>query len=195
MKNSFTFSVFNKIGLIHNEKKYGSITIWGMLCHIYKSLKVIFCFKLAYSPGFIETVYFNKFRAYLWRKMGSSVGKGVCIGHSVSTDIGNTELITIEDHVIITNGCTILCHRRDMAQYYKYDEAHLLPYIYRGIVLKKNCQLGMGTIVMPGVTVGEGAIVGARSVVTKDVPAWTIAAGSPCKVIKGIPNREDADND
>lgn len=43
---------------------------------------------------------------------------------------------------------------------------------------------------MPGVTVGEGAIIGARSVVTKDVPAWTIAVGNPCKVIKEVPPRE-----
>ena len=44
----------------------------------------------------------------------------------------------------------------------------------------------MGSIIMPGVTVGEGAIIGARSVVTHDVPAWTIVAGSPAKVIKEL---------
>ena len=49
----------------------------------------------------------------------------------------------------------------------------------------------MGSIIVPGVTIGEGAIVGARSVVTKDVPAWTIAAGSPAKVIKEIPKRDE----
>ena len=48
----------------------------------------------------------------------------------------------------------------------------------------------MGSIIMPGVTIGEGAIIGARSVVTRDVPAWTIAAGSPCKVIKDIEERK-----
>jgi len=44
---------------------------------------------------------------------------------------------------------------------------------------------------MPGVTIGEGAIVGAGSLVTKDIPAWTIAAGRPAKVIKEIPKRKD----
>ena len=43
---------------------------------------------------------------------------------------------------------------------------------------------------MPGVTIGEGAIVGAGSLVTKDVPAWTIATGRPAKVVKEIPKRE-----
>lgn len=77
-----------------------------------------------------------------------------------------------------------------MKGYRKGDNGTKLPYIYAPVTLKKGCQLGMGTIVMPGVTVGEGAIVGARSVVTKDVPAWTIAAGSPAKVIKEIPERQ-----
>ena len=41
-------------------------------------------------------------------------------------------------------------------------------------------------MVLPGVTIGEGAIVGAGSMVTKDIPAWTIATGRPAKVVKEI---------
>ena len=78
-----------------------------------------------------------------------------------------------------------------MKGYRKGDNGTQLPYIYAPVTLKKGCQLGMGSIVMPGVTVGEGAIVGARSVVTKDIPAWTIAAGSPAKVIKQILERDE----
>ena len=44
---------------------------------------------------------------------------------------------------------------------------------------------------MPGVTVGEGAVVGAGSLLTKDIPAWTIAVGRPAKVIKEIPKRNN----
>jgi galactoside O-acetyltransferase len=47
--------------------------------------------------------------------------------------------------------------------------------------------LGFDVVVLKGVTIGEGAIVGARSVVTKDVPPWTIAAGNPARVVKEIP--------
>lgn len=55
--------------------------------------------------------------------------------------------------------------------------------------------LGMETMVMPGVTIGEGAIIGAYSLVTKDIPAWTVATGRPAKVVKEIPEREIKDDD
>jgi acetyltransferase-like isoleucine patch superfamily enzyme len=65
-----------------------------------------------------------------------------------------------------------------------------LGYVLKPIVLKKGCLIGMESFVLPGVTVGEGAIVGAGSLVTKDVPAWTVATGRPAKVVREIPKRE-----
>ena len=50
--------------------------------------------------------------------------------------------------------------------------------------------IGMETLIMPGVTIGDGAIVGAYSLVTRDIPAWTIATGRPAKVVKYISQRE-----
>lgn len=51
--------------------------------------------------------------------------------------------------------------------------------------------IGMNVIILKGVTVGEGAIVGAGSVVTKDVPAWTVVAGNPAVVVKTLDNRKN----
>ena len=56
--------------------------------------------------------------------------------------------------------------------------------------LKKGCLIGMESFVMPGVTVGEGAVVGAGSLVAKDVPDWCVAVGRPAKVVREIPKRE-----
>lgn len=49
-----------------------------------------------------------------------------------------------------------------------------------------NCWIGMNCIVLKGVTIGEGAVVAAGSVVTKDVPAWSVVAGNPARVVKYI---------
>lgn len=57
-------------------------------------------------------------------------------------------------------------------------------YITAPVKIGNNCWLGEGVIIMPGVTIGDGCVIGAHSVVNKDVPAACIAVGSPAKVIK-----------
>lgn len=73
-----------------------------------------------------------------------------------------------------------------MSIYKKGMDSSLLPFLYGPVKLCKGSQIGMGAIIMPGVTIGEGAIIGAGAVVTHNIPAWTIAVGSPAKVIKEL---------
>ena len=54
------------------------------------------------------------------------------------------------------------------------------------IVIGDDVWVGGGAIICPGITIGEGAIIGAGGVVTKDVPANTVVAGNPCKVIRKL---------
>lgn len=54
------------------------------------------------------------------------------------------------------------------------------------ILIKNNVWIGMNVIILKGVTIGEGAIVAAGSVVTKDVPDWTLVGGNPAKIIKNL---------
>lgn len=49
-----------------------------------------------------------------------------------------------------------------------------------------NVWIGGNTVICPGVTIGDCCVIGAGSVVTKDIPAWTVAAGNPCRVIRAI---------
>ena len=53
-----------------------------------------------------------------------------------------------------------------------------------------NVWLGGNTVVCPGVHIGNNVVIGAGSVVTKDIPDWSIAAGNPCKVIRFITNED-----
>lgn len=54
----------------------------------------------------------------------------------------------------------------------------------------KNCWLGAGVIVVPGVSIGDDTVIGAGSVVTKDIPSGVVAVGNPCRVIKEIKREE-----
>ena len=54
----------------------------------------------------------------------------------------------------------------------------------------KNCWLGAGVIVVPGVSIGDDTVIGAGSVVTKDIPSGVVAVGNPCRVIKDIKREE-----
>ncbi len=54
----------------------------------------------------------------------------------------------------------------------------------------ENCWLGAGVIVLPGVTIGDRSVIGAGSVVTKDIPADVVAAGNPCRVLRTIGERD-----
>lgn len=54
------------------------------------------------------------------------------------------------------------------------------------IHIGKNCWLGAGVVVMPGITIGDNSVIGAGSIVTKDIPANSLAYGSPCRVIREL---------
>ncbi len=77
--------------------------------------------------------------------------------------------------VLATAGHPILPELREKA--YQYN----MP-----IHIGKNCWLGAGVIVLPGVTVGDNTVIGAGSVVTKDIPPNCVAVGNPCRVLREI---------
>ena len=60
----------------------------------------------------------------------------------------------------------------------------------RDVILGRHVHIGMGSIIMPGVTIGDGCSIGAGSLVTKSMPAWTICYGSPCKPIRPKPKEK-----
>lgn len=128
----------------------------------------------------------RKIRPLILKWIGCKVGKKVFIGDDIYIDAGYADLITIDDHVHIAARSMLLCHKRDLSNYCRGDNYSQKKYMTGKIHLKKGCAIGTSTLIMPGITVGEGAVVGAFSLVTKDIPAWTIAAGSPAKIIRQI---------
>lgn len=106
----------------------------------------------------------------------TTLGKNVFINHACSfLDIGG---IVIEDDVMIGPRVNITSegHPLDPA-----DRKALIP---KRVVIKRNAWIGAGATILPGVTVGENAVVAAGAVVSRDVPPDTVVAGIPAKVVK-----------
>ncbi|MCM1139374.1 MAG: acyltransferase [Muribaculum sp.] len=188
-KLSFTYRFLRKIGLHYSEEEYGQVTLGQLVNRVNKTFRDSFLLCCIMNNWLLSPLLPRKIRPWVLRKIGCNVGKDVFVGDSVKIDTGHSDLITIEDGVSIAGGTRLLCHQRDFSDYCVGDEYLALGYVLKPIVLKKGCLVGMESFVMPGVTIGEGAVVGAGSLVTKDIPDWTIAAGRPAKVLKKIPKR------
>lgn len=131
-------------------------------------------------------------RPKYWKKCGVDTNGNFRVGYGVYFDAGNATHIHIEDGVWIASQTLFLCHRRVLNDYYIGDDYNKLGYKIEDIYLKKGCCIGMRSIVMPGVTIGEGAIVGAGSLVTKDVPPYTVVVGNPAHVVKSFTKRDNS---
>jgi acetyltransferase-like isoleucine patch superfamily enzyme len=108
----------------------------------------------------------------------TKIGKNVFINFDcVFLDLGG---ITIEDNVLIAPKVSLLSEGHVISP---NERQSLVP---GHIHIKKNAWIGAGAAILPGVTVGENAIVAAGAVVSKDVPANAIAGGVPAKIIKKI---------
>src|SRR5436190_17015449 len=106
----------------------------------------------------------------------TKIGKNVFINFDcVLLDLGG---ITIEDNVLIAPKVSLLSEGHPISP---NERQSLVP---GRIHVKKNAWIGAGATILPGVTVGENAVVSAGAVVSKDVPANTIVGGVPAKQIK-----------
>ena len=108
----------------------------------------------------------------------TKIGKNVFINFDcVFLDLGG---ITIEDNVLIAPKVSLLSEGHPVSPNKRQS---LVP---GHIHIRKNAWIGAGATILPGVTVGENAVVAAGAVVSKDVPANTVVGGIPAKIIKSI---------
>ncbi len=110
----------------------------------------------------------------------TTIGDGTFINHNAYLMDGGT--ITIGSHCFIGPNCGMYTADHPLiAQERNRGYELALP-----IVIKNNVWIGADVTILPGVTIGEGSVIGGKSVVTKDIPAGVIAVGNPCRVMRPI---------
>jgi acetyltransferase-like isoleucine patch superfamily enzyme len=119
----------------------------------------------------------KRFRTVFHRLKGVNIGKRVEIGYMVLIDNRRPELVTIEDDVTLTTMCVVIAH--DLSPNFNEGKE-----IIGKVLIKKGAFIGMNSTIMPGITIGEGSVVAAGSVVTKDVEPFTVVGGVPAKKIR-----------
>ena len=168
-----TSVIYNEARIVNNQKGFLSIKI-GPYSHIRGEL-------LTFGHGgriqIGEYGYIGE-QSKIWSAASISIGNRVLISHNVNifdslTHPVNPKMRHEQFKKIISN--------RHLNEIDLQEEA---------VCIKNDVLIGCMSIILKGVTIGEGAIVGAGSVVTKDVPPWTIVAGNPAKIIREISEYE-----
>lgn len=116
-------------------------------------------------------------RIHVYRKAGIKIGEHTLFGSHVFLDVMFPN-ITIGDDVILAGYDYILSHS-NVLRGLKADEGRIKP-----VVIKNGVRLSINVTVLPGVTIGENAVIGAGAVVTEDIPANCLAVGVPAKPVK-----------
>jgi acetyltransferase-like isoleucine patch superfamily enzyme len=106
-----------------------------------------------------------------------------------SLRIHDSAFVTIGNRVLIAPNVTILTERHDKDVQSRRDGV-----VYaRPVTIGDDCWIGAGATILPGVTIGNGTTIGAGSVVTKDIPSFSVAWGVPARVIHGVDDPDAAD--
>lgn len=142
--------------------------------------RVKYC--LIYKIG-VHFPYF-KIRVSSLRALGYEVGEETYFADDLIVTMGylNRGTLKLGKRVAIGPRCVlVLAAHANNSKIMDY-----IPQKERRIVIEDDVWLGAGVIVLPEVTIGEGAVIGAGAVVTKDIPPHSVAVGNPAKVIKKV---------
>ena len=119
------------------------------------------------------------------------IQKGAKIGRRVKVSSHSfiCEGVTIEDEVFIGHGVMFINDKYPRSTTLTGDSQTEADWKCISTLVRQRASIGSNATILCGVTIGEGAIVGAGSVVTHNVPPWTVVAGNPAKIIRTIENK------
>ncbi len=140
-------------------------------------------------------------RTEMLKEMFAEIGEGCYIEPPFHSNFGgkhchfgkniycNFNLTLVDDTHIYVGDCTMFGPNVTVATagHPILPELREKGYQYNAPVhIGKNCWIGAGALIMPGITIGDNVVIGAGSVVTKDVPSNVVAVGNPCRVLREV---------
>jgi carbonic anhydrase/acetyltransferase-like protein (isoleucine patch superfamily) len=171
------------------------------------------------ETAYVETTFsFHLFRSE--QPVGVRIGRGASTYLGTMFDVGPRGRVRVGEYALV-HGARILCdeeveigdyalvswnvvlmdtyrvpfdpgeRRRELGRVPGRSPRHLAGGKPRPVRLGRNVWIGFDACVLPGVTIGEGAVVGARSVVAEDVPPFTVVAGNPARVVRRLGGGKD----
>ncbi len=175
---------------MHNQDthKGASFSLANRLSRLLWNLTYLFLFRYSPRP-------FHSWRSFLLRSFGAKIGRGVhvypgvkiwapwnlVIGNEsgIASDVNlyNQGTITIGYRTVISQGSHLVAGTHDYKQ-------KGFPLITKPINIGDQVWIAADSFIHPGVSIGNGCVIGARSVVVKDMPDWMVCSGHPCVPLK-----------
>jgi len=165
-----------------------SFSFRNRIARLLWNIAAVIFFRLSPSP-------FHSWRSFLLRIFGAKVGRGVHIYPKVkiwapwNLELGD-ECGIANEAILYSQGKINIGYRAVISQgahlcagTHDYNEPGF-PIVIMPICIGDQAWIAAEAFVHPGITIGEGCVIGARAVVNKDMPAWMVCAGHPCKPIK-----------
>jgi acetyltransferase-like isoleucine patch superfamily enzyme len=123
--------------------------------------------------------FFNLYRAGL---RGLEIGQNCFVGEECLLDLADR--IVMEEHTTLSERVTILTHTN--VGYYDHPLQRHFPAISGPVRFGRGCFVGVNATILPGITVGEGSVIAAGAVVTRDVPPWHVVGGVPARPLRKL---------
>ncbi|AJS60809.1 acyltransferase [Paenibacillus sp. IHBB 10380] len=143
----------------------------------WKGIKNFVCIQIARYCPILQV------KNWIYRHMlGMKVGKHTAFGLMVMVDVFFPEKISVGENSVIGYNTTILAHEY-LIHEYRLGE----------VIIGENVMIGANSTILPGVTIGDGAIVAAGSVVHKDVAPGTFVGGNPLRELRPAATRDDSE--
>ncbi|SFB99601.1 maltose O-acetyltransferase [Flexibacter flexilis DSM 6793] len=161
--------------------------------------KIWYRWEFTFLPRIKKKFNYNQIYAHHLQRVCKQVGKGLKVNGQIK---GFGKHVTLGDHVNFNPNVTLVgsgevrigsyfhtgSNLTIISTNHNYENTNAIPYgperIDKPVIIKDFVWLGNNVTIIPGITIGEGAIVAAGSVVAKDVPDFAIVGGNPAKIIK-----------